>query len=82
LVGAGCTGTDKDWDVLTSNPRKKMVVMMEILRTVNQRFSLRFLARKQVLETLIKANTGKNPGSCIDLLEIPRNVKQYLKHPI
>eukprot|EP00091_Calanus_sinicus_P000772 TRINITY_DN10709_c0_g1_i1.p1 TRINITY_DN10709_c0_g1~~TRINITY_DN10709_c0_g1_i1.p1 ORF type:complete len:211 (-),score=44.24 TRINITY_DN10709_c0_g1_i1:106-738(-) len=82
LVGAGCTGTDKDWDVLTNHPRRKLVVMMEVLRTAKERMSLRFLARKQVLETVIHANVGKNPGSCIDLLEIPRNVKQYLKHPI
>jgi len=82
LVGAGCTGTDKDWAVLMKHPKKKLLVMMEMLRTTNERGSLRFLARKQVLETLIKVNTGKNPGSCIDKLEIPRNMKQYIKHPV
>jgi len=82
LVLAGCTGTDKDWEVLTSHPRKKLVVMMEVLRTVNHRFSLRFLARKQVMDTLIRANAGRNPGVCIDKLEIPRNMQQYLKHPV
>jgi hypothetical protein len=42
----------------------------------------RFHARKQVLETMMKANVGNNPGSCIDKLQIPRNMQQYLKNPI
>jgi len=82
LIGAGCTGTDKDWDILTKHPRKKMLVMMEVLRTNKERLSLRFLARRQVLKNLIQANAGKNPGSCIEKLEIPKNMQQYLQHPV
>ena len=41
LVAAGCVGTDQDWEVLTRHPRKKLFVMMEILRTTKERFSLR-----------------------------------------
>jgi len=82
LVSAGCVGTDQDWEVLTRHPRKKLYVMMEILRTSKERFSLRFLARSKVLECLIQSNKQKNPGFCIEILEIPKNLKQYLKHPV
>ena len=101
---AGCTGNEKDWEVLASHLRRKLVVMMELIRTAEERISLRevirnifklksptkptkanyfrFLARKQVLDTLMNANVGNNPGSCIDKLQIPRNMQQYLKYPI
>ena len=42
----------------------------------------RFLARSKVLECLIQSNKHKNPGFCIEILEIPQNLKQYLKHPV
>ena len=44
--------------------------------------NFRFLARRSVLQCLIQAHASKNPGACIDNLEIPRNLKQYLKHPV
>ena len=42
LVTAGLTGTPGDWEVLARHPRKKLFVMMEILRTVQHRLSLRY----------------------------------------
>ena len=42
LVTAGVTGTPGDWEVLARHPRKKLFVMMEILRTVQHRLSLRY----------------------------------------
>ena len=41
LVAAGCVGTTEDWEVLARHPRKKLFVMMEVLRSFNQRISLR-----------------------------------------
>ena len=98
-MGVGCTGTDKDWDVLTGDPRKKLLVMMEVLRTAKERMTLRytatkirldyifisccrFLARKRVVQSLMEGSVGKNPGSRLKELEIPVNLKQYIRHPV
>ena len=41
LVIAGCTGSEADWEVLAKHPRRKLVVMMELSRTAEERISLR-----------------------------------------
>jgi len=82
LVIAGCRGTDKDWAILGQYPQKKLLVLLEELRTYKDRFSLKYLARGAVMKYLRLACIGSNPGARIDKLELPRNLLQYLRHPV
>jgi len=41
LVIAGCRGTDKDWEILGKYPQKKLLVLLEELRTYKERNTLK-----------------------------------------
>merc|ERR1719481_1482253 len=78
LVKYGCTGTDKDWEILEKHPRKKLFTMMEVLRTHKQRFSLRYLCRTKIIKTVLASGRTLNPRQTYESLEIPRNLIDYL----
>merc|ERR1712203_301991 len=80
LVIAGCRGTDKDWAILGKFPQKKLLVLLEELRTHKERNTLKYLARRAVMKELRSACV--NPGARIRELELPRNLQEYLRHPV
>merc|ERR1712203_445684 len=82
LVIAGCRGTDKDWAILGKYPQKKLLVLLEELRTHRERNTLKYLARGAVMRELLIANVRSNPGARISQLEIPGNLREYLRHPV
>merc|ERR1712192_367754 len=79
---AGCRGTDKDWEILGKYPQKKLLVLLEELRTYKERNTLKYLARRAVMNTLRLASVQSNPGTRISQLELPRNLQDYLHHPV
>jgi len=82
LVIAGCRGTDKDWEILGKYPQKKLLVLLEELRTYKERNTLKYLARRAVINALRLASVKSNPGMRISKLELPRNLQDYLHHPV
>jgi len=82
LVIAGCRGTDKDWEILGKYPQKKLLVLLEELRSYKERNTLKYLARRAVMNALRFSCAQSNPGARISQLELPRNLKDYLHHPV
>jgi len=82
LISAGCVVNDKDWKVLKNDREKKIIVMMELLRTQNSRMSLRYQSRRAVLEWIHQNYQTLNPGKVINNLEIPKPLIHFLKLPI
>merc|ERR1719234_2119229 len=82
LVIAGCRGTDKDWEILGKYPQKKLLVLLEELRTYKERNTLKYLARRAVMNALRLASAQSNPGARISQLELPRNLQDYLHPPV